>query len=117
LERLPASNLQDLVLFQSTLKMAEGNVLEEVIGKATQKALAKDRIWRGTDFTIHLETERSRSAALRAIFFCPFVSLNSLGGVIENYRAEEIVWVPWSEPEYEEYLIRYRTSEPIASAV
>jgi len=99
-----------VLLLGHTFKMIEGGVIEDVLGQARVKNLSKSRQMKIDDATVYLETEKTRSAFSRGVIFVPFVSSALLNKAIADHRATDIVYVPWTDEERQQYLERHSDS-------
>lgn len=99
-----ASGHNDLIFLVHTLGMLQGGVFEEVLGEKFVTAFAKNKVASVQGLRVHLETERSRSAANKAVVFAPFVSSKLLAKTFADYRTHDVVYVPWAESERDDYL-------------
>ena len=105
-----ASGLNEVILLVHTLQMLQGGVCEEVLGEKFVTALAKNKVAAIQGVRIHLETERVKSAANRAVVFCPFVSGKLLAKALADYRTADMVYVPWAATERDAYVASYPNS-------
>jgi hypothetical protein len=95
----------EILFYQHDLRMADSGAFEAALGAAAAKRLMKDRVIKLTpDLTLHLETERTRSAFQSGPIFAPFVSLTLLDTLKTDYRATDVIWSPWGDPEFQDFL-------------
>lgn len=107
------SGLKEMILLVHTLKMLQGGVFEIVLGKKFVAKFAENKVAMIDGVRIHLETEKIRSAAGRAVVFAPFVAGKLLAKALTDYRTEDLIYVPWAAVERAEYLASYPASVQI----
>ncbi|WBY02408.1 hypothetical protein PE066_02415 [Ramlibacter tataouinensis] len=93
-----ANGTNEVLLLAHTLDNLKG-VVAAVLGDDFVAALAKHKQVVVGPVTIHLETERIRSAFVKGVIFAPFVSSKLLETAIKDHRGTDIVYVPWAESE------------------
>jgi len=107
------SGLNEMIFLVHTLHMLQGGVFEEVLGERFTAGLAKNKVAAVQGVRIHLETERVKSAVARAVVFAPFVSEKLLAKALGDFRAADLVYVPWAESERDGYLVANPASAQI----
>lgn len=104
-----ANGTNEVLLLTHGLENLHG-VITSVLGESAVKAFEKTRVANAGDVKIHLETERIRSAFSKGVIFAPFVSLKLLAVAAADYRATDVVFVPWAESELQTYVQTNPTS-------
>lgn len=79
-------------------------VITSVLGEAAVKNFEKTRVAKAGEVTIYLETERIQSVFSKGVIFAPFVSPKLLAVAASDYRATDIVYVPWAESELQSHV-------------
>lgn len=79
-------------------------VISNVLGEDFVKSLKKHRKVSVQGVTVHLETERTKSAFQKGPILGPFVSLKLLNKLMSDYRATDVVYVPWALKERDQFL-------------
>jgi hypothetical protein len=94
------SGAKQVLLTTHSLSNLQG-VIKEVLGEKVFKSFVKKRILLVEGITVYLETERTKSAFARGVVLAPFVSTELLAKLQSDYRATDIVYVPWAPEELE----------------
>jgi hypothetical protein len=79
-------------------------VITSVLGEAAVKAFEKTRVAKAGAVTVYLETERIKSVFSKGVIFAPFVSSKLLAVATSDYRATDVVYVPWAESELQSHV-------------
>jgi hypothetical protein len=86
-------------------------IVSDAIGASAVKALQKPG---GTiqykGITIYLITEKIRSGFKSGVIVATHVSTKYLNKLLSDYRATDIVYVPWGEKELNDYLLTNKSS-------
>ncbi|ROH86284.1 hypothetical protein ED236_07560 [Pseudomethylobacillus aquaticus] len=98
-----ANGTNQVLLLTDGLQNLQG-VISSVLGKAAVKTFEKTREATTGSVTIYLETERIKSIFSKGVIFAPFVSSNLLAVATADYRATDIVYLPWAESELQSYV-------------
>lgn len=106
------SGTKQMIFLTHTLQNLDG-VPKDVLGDDFVKALAKDRVIAIDELRIHLETERTKAPVAKAVVFAPFVSSELLAEVLKDYRTAELVYIPWTIEERDEYRASHPDSKQI----
>ncbi|MAO13824.1 MULTISPECIES: hypothetical protein [unclassified Marinobacter] len=93
----------EVLISTHTLDNLEG-VISNVLGENFVKSFKKNRKTSVEGVTIFLETERTKSAFKKGPILGPFVSLKLLNKLMSDYRATDIVYVPWAPKERDQFL-------------
>jgi len=98
-----ANGTKEVLLLTHGLQNLQG-VITSVLGESAVKDFEKTRVTNAGDVKIYLETERIRSAFSKGVIFAPFVSLTLLAVAAGDFRATDVVFVPWAESELQSYV-------------
>ena len=99
--KLAKSNGTNQVLLTvHTLSNLDG-IIRAVLGEKVFKSFVKERILLAEGIAIYLETERTKSVFAHGVVLAPFVSTELLTMLQSDYRATDIVYVPWTREELE----------------
>jgi len=104
-----SSGTNELLILTHTLSNLEG-VMLSVLGEPFMKSFKKNRVASAGDTKVYLETEKIKSSFSKGVIFAPFVSLKLLEKATLDYRASDVVYVPWAEPELNDYIQSTPTS-------
>lgn len=88
-------------------------IMSSVLGEQFVKKLIKDKridtTINGISISIFLEGDQTkRSGFASGVVFCPWATNTTLNTVIKDHRATDVVYVPWTESERDNYI----TSNP-----
>lgn len=98
-----SNGTNQVLLLTHSLQNLNG-VISSVLGKDDVKAFEKNRIAQSGSVTIYLETERINSIFSKGAIFAPFVSHTLLAKATGDYRATDVVYIPWAEEELQSYV-------------
>lgn len=93
----------EILISTHTLDNLEG-VISDVLGESFVKSFKKNRKASAEGVTVFLETERTKSAFQKGPILGPFVSLRLLNKLMSDYRATDVVYVPWAPKERDQFL-------------
>ncbi len=99
-----ANGTNQVLLLTHGLQNLQG-VITSVLGEAAVKNFEKTRLATAGAVTIYLETERIKSVFSKGVIFAPFVSSKLLAVALADYRATDIVYVPWAVSELQSYVL------------
>ena len=97
-----SNGTNQVLLTVHTLTNING-IIRTILGEELFRLFSDQRLLNVEGATVHLETERIRSAFQHGVFFAPFVSLERLAALQKDYRATDIVYVPWALEELSAY--------------
>ena len=93
----------ELIYRVPTLSNLESDAAVEVLGEELIKVLAKHRTAQIGNITVQVETKRQKRSNAKAVVFALYLSLDDLASVKADHRIQEIVFVPWSDVECDQY--------------
>jgi hypothetical protein len=111
-ELAKSNGTKQVLLSVHTLSNLSG-IIQTTLGAPVLKRFTKERLAQIDDVTVHLETERIKSAFVRGVIFTPFISTKRLAELQNDYRATDIVYVPWAPKELESYKTNHKGSVQI----
>jgi len=102
---LAMKNGSNQVAIAVPLKGSLDGIVRDAIGEKAVKTLQKSGgTIRVDDITIFLITDKIRSGFKSGVIVATYVSTKQLKQLISDYRATDIVFVPWAEAELTNYL-------------
>ena len=110
---LAKSNDVDLIYSVPTLNQIKSDAAIEVLGGPDVQTLFTKRKIELPDLNIHVETKRNKSTISQAVFFALYLSVTDLKNLLTDHRALDVVFVPWSEIECNEFEAEHPNSVPI----
>ena len=111
---LASNNTKELLIYTGNKSIFEGNIIENIIGKELQKKLLKNREIKFSDITIFLEFNNSKKSTFkRGVIITPFASSFAYNDAINDNRCTDIIYTPWMEKEYNDYIYKNPTSQLI----
>jgi len=80
-------------------------IMSDVLGTQLVKNLRKDKMCKLEGMTIYLEGDKTRSKKFKkGVVFCPWASRSKLNEIEQDYRATDIIYVPWNTDGLNDYL-------------
>ncbi|RYV00649.1 hypothetical protein SOPP22_17745 [Shewanella sp. OPT22] len=86
-------------------------IIEDILGVDFVKAMNKHGSVSTQGITIYLLTERITSKFSKGIILACHPSGKFLSKLSNDYRATDIIYVPWAQEEYDKYLENYDSVE------
>jgi hypothetical protein len=102
----------EVLIATHTLSNIKG-VIQDVLGEAFIKKFKRDKVAKAGQVVVYFETERTKSRFSKGVILAPFVSLKLLNTLTSDYRTSDIVYVPWADTEFNEYVQSNPNSVPI----
>ena len=86
-------------------------IIQDALGEPAVKALSKSGKLMFEDVTIYLVTERIPSGFRKGVILACHSSEKYLSKLVKDYRASDVVYVPWVPEEFEKYKEKYDSEE------
>ncbi|MCQ6261290.1 hypothetical protein MLD55_05035 [Alcanivorax sp. MM125-6] len=90
-------------------------IIEDALGEAAIKVLGKSGKLRFENVTIYLVTERISSGFRKGVILACHPSEEYLSKLLKDYRATDVVYVPWAPDEFEKYKNEYDSEEVVVA--
>ena len=111
---LAINNTKELLIYTGNKSIFDGNIIENIIGQKLQKELLKNRAVKFKDMTIFLEFKNSKKSTFkRGVIITPFASSFDYSDALNDNRCIDIVYTPWMEKEYNDYINKNPNSKLI----
>lgn len=108
---LTIKNKKQLLIYTGNKSIFEGNIITNAIGTKIQKELLKNREVKSDGITIFLEFPNSKKTNFKkGVIIVPFASSFDYTNAIKDHRCIDIVYTPWMEKEYNDYIGKYPNS-------
>ena len=112
--KLALADTKELLIYTGNKSIFNGNIIKNIIGQKLQKELLKNRLVKFEDITIFLEFKNSKKSTFkRGVIITPFSPPSDYSDVLDDNRGIDIVYVPWMEKEYDDYINKNSNSELI----
>jgi hypothetical protein len=98
-----SSGTNEVLILIHGLNQLDG-VISAVLGQAITKILKKKHVAKAGNVTVYLETERIKSQFRNGVIFSPHISSTLLAIALNDTRATDFVYVPWTNQELTDYL-------------
>ncbi|MGJ0299099.1 hypothetical protein NG744_09155 [Aliarcobacter cryaerophilus] len=103
--QLASTNNKELLIYTGNKSIFEGNIFTNAIGKDIQKELLKNREFKNKELTIFLEFPNSKKSNFKkGVIIVPFATLSDYNVAFADNRCVDIIFTPWMEIEYTEYI-------------
>lgn len=112
--KLACINTKELLIYTATQDIFNGNIIENIIGQKLQEELLKNREVKFQNITIFLEFKNSKKSTFkRGVIITPFASSFYYSNALNDDRCVDIVYTPWMEEEYNDYINKNSNSKLI----